>query len=108
MDMDGERQIPASRETVWKALNDPEILKQCIPGCEEITKASDTEFSAKVVARVGPVKARFSGKVAQIGSRLIDGTARKLSGQFFDNLTKTLSGETPVAGEDEEEASGPS
>ena len=63
MDMSGEFRIPASREAVWKALNDPEILKQCIPGCEELTKNSDTEFVARVVAKVGPVKAGFSGKV---------------------------------------------
>ncbi len=167
MDMSGERQIPAARESVWKALNDPEVLKQCIPGCEEIIKASDTEFTAKVVAKVGPVKARFSGKVtlsdldppnaykingegqggaagfakggaevrleagenggtlmrytvhaaiggklAQIGSRLIDGTARKLADQFFDNLVKTVGGGAAAApgdgGEEEGEASGPS
>src|SRR5690242_7364153 len=163
MDMSGEFRIPAPREAVWKALNDPAILKQCIAGCEELNKLSDTEFVAKVVARVGPVKARFNGKVtlsdldppngykitgegqggaagfakggaevkledgenggtllrytvhaaiggrlAQIGSRLVDGTARKISGQFFDNLVKTLTGETPAAGEDEGEASGPS
>src|SRR5579885_2382751 len=63
MDMTGEYQIPASRSKVWDALNDPEILKQCIPGCEEIEKLSATEMTAKVRAKVGPVSARFSGKV---------------------------------------------
>ena len=63
MDMTGEHRIPAPREAVWEALNDPEILKQCIPGCEELTKISDTEFDAQVVAKVGPVKAKFGGKV---------------------------------------------
>ncbi|MGH6961556.1 MAG: SRPBCC family protein, partial [Dongiaceae bacterium] len=63
MDLTGEYRIPAPREAVWKALNDPEILKQSIPGCEEIQKLSDTEMTAKVTARVGPVKASFSGKV---------------------------------------------
>ena len=63
MDMTGEYRIPASREEVWKALNDVEILKQCIPGCEEIEKHSETELSAKVTAKVGPVKAKFNGKV---------------------------------------------
>src|SRR5215467_9093147 len=63
MDMSGEVRIAAPREAVWRALNDPEILKQCIPGCEEIEKSSDTEFAAKVTARVGPVKARFGGRV---------------------------------------------
>ena len=63
MDMTGEFRIPAPRETVWKALNDPEILKRSIAGCEELEKTSDTEFTAKVTAKVGPVKARFAGKV---------------------------------------------
>ena len=63
MDMTGEFRIPASREAVWKALNDPEVLKRSIAGCEELEKTSDTEFTAKVTAKVGPVKARFSGKV---------------------------------------------
>src|SRR5215470_2033944 len=63
MDLTGEYRIPAVRETVWKALNDPEVLRQSIPGCDEIQKLSDTEMTAKVTARVGPVKASFSGKV---------------------------------------------
>jgi len=138
MDMTGEVRLAAPRETVWRALNDPEILKQSIPGCEEIQKLSDTEMTARVSARVGPVSAKFSGKVllseldppngytisgegqggvagfakggatvtltsedpdvtvlhyqvdaqiggklAQLGGRLIDSTARKLAGEFF-------------------------
>ena len=63
MDMSGSYRITAPREKVWAALNDPKILKQCIPGCEEIEKHSDTELTAKVVAKVGPVKAKFAGKV---------------------------------------------
>ena len=63
MDLTGEYRIPASREKVWAALNDDEILKQCIDGCQELKKESDTEFSARVTAKVGPVKAKFSGKV---------------------------------------------
>jgi carbon monoxide dehydrogenase subunit G len=63
MDMTGEFHIPAPRDKVWKALNDPEILKRSIAGCEELEKTSDTEFVAKVTAKVGPVKARFTGKV---------------------------------------------
>ena len=144
MDMSGEFRIPASREAVWKALNDPEILKQCIPGCEELTKNSDTEFVARVVARVGPVKAGFTGKVtlsdldppngykitgegqggaagfakggaevhlesdgsgtllkytvnaaiggklAQIGARLIDGSARKMAEDFFAKFAELV------------------
>ena len=63
MNMTGEAQIGAPRERVYEALNDPEILKRSIPGCEEIEKLSDTELSAKVVAKVGPVKAKFTGQV---------------------------------------------
>ena len=63
MDLTGEYRIPAPRETVWAALNNPEILKACIPGCEELNKTSDTELVAKVVAKIGPVKATFGGKV---------------------------------------------
>ena len=150
MDMQGERRIPAPRQLVWERLNDPETLKQCIPGCETIEKISDTEFTAKVVARVGPVKASFSGKVtlgdlnppsgytitgegtggvagfakgsatvtleeegaetvlrygahgqvggklAQIGSRLIDATARKMADEFFTRFVGVMSpGEAP-------------
>lgn len=145
MDMNGERRIPAPRQRVWEGLNDPEILKQCIPGCETIAKTSDTEFTAKVVARVGPVRASFAGKVtlsdldpplgytisgegtggvagfakggakvtleeeggetvlrygvqaqvggklAQIGSRLIDATARKMAEQFFSKFVEVMS-----------------
>ncbi len=144
MDMTGEYKISAPRSRVWEALNDPEILKQCIPGCEEIQKQSDTEMTAKVVAKVGPVKAKFAGKVtlsdidppngytisgegsggaagfgkggakvslvddgpdtvlsytasaqvggklAQIGSRLIDGTARKMADDFFAKFTQVV------------------
>ena len=154
MDMSGSYRITAPREKVWAALNDPEILKQCIPGCEEIEKHSDTELTAKVVAKVGPVKAKFAGKVtlsdidppngytitgegsggaagfgkggaavklnpdghdatlleytahaqvggklAQIGSRLIDGTARKMADDFFAKFTQ-------VVGQPQDEADG--
>lgn len=144
MEMQGERRIPAPRQVVWERLNDPETLKQCIPGCESVDKVSDTEFTAKVRAKVGPVSARFAGKVtltdldppagytisgegtggvagfargsakvaleedgadtvmrygvqaqvggklAQIGSRLVDGTARKLADQFFDRFAAAV------------------
>ena len=63
MEMTGEFRIPAPRQRVWAGLNDPEILKSSIPGCQTIEKLSDTEFTAKVVAQVGPVKANFGGKV---------------------------------------------
>lgn len=61
--MSGEVQIPASREEVYKKLNDPEILKACVPGCESLEKTSDTEFQAVSVMKIGPVKARWKGKV---------------------------------------------
>jgi carbon monoxide dehydrogenase subunit G len=158
MDMTGEFRIPAPRQKVWEALNDPEILKQSIPGCEEIEKLSPTELAAKVTAKVGPVKARFGGKVtlsdldppngykitgegsggaagfakggatvrladdgdgtrlsyvveahvggklAQIGSRLIDGTARKMAEDFFTRFSAIVGGApaaAPVAAEAE-------
>jgi uncharacterized protein len=148
MDMTGEFRIPAPRQRVWEALNDTDILKQSIPGCETIEKLSDTEFNAKVVARVGPVKATFAGKVtlsdlnppqgytisgegsggvagfakggakvnlaedggetvlsytvsshvggklAQIGSRLIDATARKMAADFFNRFRAAVAPET--------------
>ncbi len=62
MDMKGEFRIPLPQETVWRALNDPEILKGAIPGCEELVRESDTRFKGKVFASVGPVKARFGGE----------------------------------------------
>ncbi|MGE0259590.1 MAG: carbon monoxide dehydrogenase subunit G [Alphaproteobacteria bacterium] len=147
MEMQGERRIPAPRQLVWERLNDPETLKECIPGCESVDKVSDTEFTANVRAKVGPVSARFAGKVtltdldppagytitgegtggvagfakgsakvaleedgdetimrygvqaqvggklAQIGSRLVDGTARKLADQFFDRFAAAVNPE---------------
>ncbi|HUK59191.1 MAG TPA: carbon monoxide dehydrogenase subunit G [Stellaceae bacterium] len=151
MDMTGEYRLAASRAKVWAALNDPEVLKQSIPGCEEVQKLSDTELSAKVVAKVGPVQARFAGKVtlsdldppngyrisgegtggaagfakggatvhladdgggtlltykveaqvggklAQIGSRLIDATARKMAGDFFQRFAQVVDQPAPAA-----------
>ena len=63
MKLVGEQKINASRETVFAALNDPQVLKHSIPGCEEIEKISDTQMSATVVLKVGPVKAKFKGSV---------------------------------------------
>jgi len=63
MTMSGEVKLSADRETVWAKLNDPDVLKRCIPGCEELTKTSDTEFRAVAVQKIGPVKARFKGVV---------------------------------------------
>jgi carbon monoxide dehydrogenase subunit G len=63
MMMTGEVQLPASRESVWAKLNDAATLKACIPGCEELTKLSDSEMTAVATTKIGPVKARFKGKV---------------------------------------------
>jgi len=63
MTMTGEVQLPASRETVWQKLNDPDTLKATIPGCESLEKVSDTAFQAVAVTKIGPVKARWKGKV---------------------------------------------
>ena len=140
MELKDEIIINAPQEVVYAALNDPEILKQCIPGCEELIKHSDTELEAKVVLKIGPVKAKFKGdvtlspdapparfsltgqgnggpagfakggatveleqhaegtllrynatadiggKLAQLGSRLIQGTAKKLAAKFFKSF----------------------
>lgn len=63
LEMSGEYELPQNRETVWKALNDADVLKRCIPGCETLEKLSDTEFQATVKLSIGPVSARFKGKV---------------------------------------------
>ena len=63
MTMTGEVQLPATRETVWAKLNDPEVLKGCIPGCETLDVIGDNEFQAVATNKIGPVKARFKGKV---------------------------------------------
>jgi uncharacterized protein len=161
MDMTGEYRISAPREKVWAALNDPEILKICIPGCEELNKDSETELSAKVSTKVGPVSAKFTGKVtlsdinppagykitgegqggvagfakggaevnleedgnetiltykataqvggklAQIGSRLIDSTAKKMAGQFFGKFAEEVSVSVPDTAAEEAPAAAP-
>jgi uncharacterized protein len=63
MNMTGEVQLPASRETVWAMLNEPAVLRGCIPGCESLDKDSDSEFRAIATIKIGPVKARWKGKV---------------------------------------------
>ena len=63
MDMSGEQRIPLSQQRVWEALNDPEVLKACIPGCESIDRVSDNEYKVAMTAAVGPVKAKFAGKL---------------------------------------------
>jgi uncharacterized protein len=144
MELADEIVINAPRDRVYAALNNPEILKACIPGCEELIKHSDTDLEAKVVLKIGPVKARFGGKVtldtagapgafslsgegsggtagfarggadvtltedggqttlrytakaeiggklAQLGSRLVQSTAKKLSASFFEKFAATF------------------
>lgn len=151
MILEGETLVPATRQAVWRALNDPEALRACIPGCQSLEKLSDTDFTASVRAAIGPVSATFGakitlteiepdrgytitgegkggaagfargearvdledenggtrlrytadvnvgGKLAQVGSRLIQGTAKKLSEQFFGNLTEYLGSSEPAA-----------
>ncbi|MDV4144987.1 MULTISPECIES: CoxG family protein [Shimia] len=146
MDMTGEHTIAASRDDVWAALNDVDVLRACIPGCEELEQTSDTTMEAVVKQKIGPVKATFKGavelqnidapksytiqgegqggvagfakgganvtledvpegtllryeahaqvggKLARLGSRLIDATAKKLAGKFFDNFQEHLNG----------------
>ena len=79
MTMNGEYQLPVPRETVWEKLNDAETLKACIPGCESLDKLSDTEFQAVAVTKIGPVKAKFKGKVTL--SDLDPPSGYKISGQ---------------------------
>ncbi|MCO6176912.1 CoxG family protein [Ciceribacter sp. RN22] len=148
MDMSGTERIEAPIGAVWQALNDPGILRQAIPGCESLDKTSDTDMSAKVVLKIGPIKAKFEGavalsnldpprsytisgegkggiagfakggaevalaadgeaatiltynvkaevggKIAQLGSRLIDSTAKKLAGEFFSRFAELVVGQ---------------
>jgi len=147
MQMNDSQRIPAAQEKVWTALNDPQILKQCISGCQSLEMSSPTDMTATVVFRVGPVKATFGGKVtlsdldppngyrisgegsggvagfakggatvrlesespavtilhyevdaqiggklAQLGGRLIDSTAKKLAGEFFAAFGEVVGG----------------
>nr|WP_294509230.1 carbon monoxide dehydrogenase subunit G [uncultured Rhodopila sp.] len=144
MDMTGERRIPAPRQTVWEALNDPEVLKASIPGCESLEKLGDDQLKATAAVKVGPISARFSGKVllsdidppngyrisgegqggaagfakgganvglkddgadtllsyqvnaqvggklAQLGGRLIDASAKQMADAFFDRFSQQV------------------
>jgi len=151
MDLTGEYRIPAPQQKVWEALNDPEVLRACIAGCESVDKTSDTEMTAVVNAKVGPLRARFNGKVtlsninpptgytltgegqgsagvgfargsvdvnlreesgetvlsyvvtatvggklAQVGSRLIDSVAQQQAKHFFGKLTEQFAAEAPA------------
>ena len=85
MEIDGEQRIAAAREDVWTALNDPQMLRLYTPGCDSLERISKSEFDGTVT-----VKAQVGGKLAQVGSRLIDRTVRELSGHFFANLGEHL------------------
>lgn len=145
MKMSSARFVPAPQQAVWDALNDPEVLKTCVPGCESVERVSDTEFTVQMTAKVGPVSAKFKGritlsdvnpptsytlafdgqggvagfgkgkaavtlssaieggtkgtqlaydvdaqvggKLAQIGSRLVDGAAAKMADDFFERFS---------------------
>ena len=64
MDMTGERRIPAPRQKVWDALNNTEVLRSCIPGCETLERLSDTAMKATAAVKIGPISARFTGNIA--------------------------------------------
>lgn len=151
MDMSGERRIPAPRQRVWEALNDPEMLRAAIPGCESVTRTAEDAFEAKVSIKIGPMAAKFGGKVklenvnppasytitgegnggamgfakggadvaleevgpeetllrytvkaqvggkmAQLGARLIDSTAKQMSDQFFDRFAAAVAPPPPA------------
>ena len=158
MKLSGSYQINLKKQKVWEALNDPEILKQAIPGCEEFIKNSDTEFSAKATNKIGPFNASFTGdielkelnppnsykisgsgnspvgfasgeasvkledhengtkliyeveanvggKIAQVGSRLIDMTAKKMADIFFGKFSELISKDESSSSEERSEAS---
>jgi len=95
MTMSGEVQLPASREAVWTKLNDPVVLKGCVPGCEQLDKVSDTEFQAIASIKVGPVKARWKGKVRL--SDLDPPNGYKISGEGEGGVAGFAKGGATVA-----------
>ena len=80
MELQGRVTLPVSAQQVWQALNDPEILRQCIPGCEEIQQISPEEMHARVLLRMGPVRARFAGKVKMTDIRPMQGYTLNFEG----------------------------
>ncbi len=80
MELQGSVTIPATPEQVWQALNDPEVLRQCIPGCEEVQQISPEEMHARVLLRMGPVRARFAGKVKMTDVRPLQGYTLNFEG----------------------------
>jgi carbon monoxide dehydrogenase subunit G len=95
MTMTGEVQLAANRETVWEKLNDPVVLKSCVPGCEQLDKVSETEFQAVASIKVGPVKARWKGKVRL--SDLDPPNGYKISGEGEGGVAGFAKGGATVA-----------
>ena len=95
MTMKGEVHLPADRQTVWDKLNDPEVLKQCIPGCQELEKTSDTSFRAIAKIKVGPVSATFKGNVEL--SDLDPPNGYKISGEGEGGVAGFAKGGATVA-----------
>ena len=95
MTMSGEVQLPATREAVWTKLNDPVVLKGCVPGCEQLDKVSDTEFQAIASIKVGPVKARWKGNVRL--SDLDPPNGYKISGEGEGGVAGFAKGGATVA-----------
>ena len=95
MTMSGEVQLPATREAVWAKLNDPVVLKSCVPGCEQLDKTSDTEFQAIASIKIGPVKARWKGKVRL--SDLDPPNGYKISGEGEGGVAGFAKGGATVA-----------
>jgi len=95
MTMTGEVQLTAPRQTVWEKLNDPEVLKATIPGCESLEKTSDTSFQAVAVTKIGPVKARWKGKVRL--SDLDPPNGYKISGEGEGGVAGFAKGGATVA-----------
>jgi carbon monoxide dehydrogenase subunit G len=93
--MSGEVQLPATREAVWTKLNDPVVLKSCVPGCEQLDKVSETEFQAVASIKVGPVKARWKGKVRL--SDLDPPNGYKISGEGEGGVAGFAKGGATVA-----------
>src|SRR6185369_5244652 len=81
MEMTGEQLIQASQADTWAALNDPEMLKACVPGCESIENHSDTDFTVLMTARVGPVSAKFKGKMTLLNVQAPDSYSIAFEGQ---------------------------
>jgi uncharacterized protein len=81
MEMTGEQLIPLPQAATWKALNDPAVLKDCIPGCETITRVSDSEYDVVMTARVGPVSAKFKGRMTVTDSDPPNAYTLKFEGQ---------------------------